>query len=73
VGAFGLSGETSEVVEFCAALPGPTRVTFEAGADRLRAGAGAARRGDRLRWPNDADVAREALYAHARGQAAATA
>ena len=26
-----LSGKTSEVVEFCAALPGPTRVAYEAG------------------------------------------
>jgi transposase len=26
-----LSGETSEVVEFCASLPGPTRVAYEAG------------------------------------------
>ena len=26
-----LPGETSEVVEFCAALPGPARVAYEAG------------------------------------------
>jgi transposase len=26
-----LSGRTSEVVEFCAGLPGPTRVAYEAG------------------------------------------
>jgi transposase len=26
-----LSGETSEVVDFCASLPGPTRVAYEAG------------------------------------------
>jgi hypothetical protein len=26
-----LSGETSEVVEFCCSLPGPTRVAYEAG------------------------------------------
>jgi hypothetical protein len=26
-----LSGETSEVVDFCALLPGPTRVAYEAG------------------------------------------
>ncbi len=26
-----LSGKTSEVVEFCAGLPGPTRVAYEAG------------------------------------------
>lgn len=26
-----LSGRTSELVEFCAGLPGPTRVAYEAG------------------------------------------
>ena len=26
-----LAGETAEVVEFCARLPGPTRVAYEAG------------------------------------------
>lgn len=26
-----LSGETAKVVEFCAELPGPTRVAYEAG------------------------------------------
>ena len=45
-----LSGETSEVVEFCCSLPGPTRVAYEAGPTGygLRADAGAFGGGDRL-------------------------
>jgi transposase len=31
LGAYRLSGETARVVAFCAALPGPTRVAYEAG------------------------------------------
>lgn len=30
-----LSGRTSEVVEFCAGLPGPMRVAYEAGPTRF--------------------------------------
>ncbi len=44
-----LSGKMSEIVEFCGSLPGPTRVAYEAGADRVRSRPGAAHNRGRVR------------------------
>jgi hypothetical protein len=44
-----LSGETSEVVEFCCSLPGPTRVAYEAGPTGYGL-ARARRRGSAVWW-----------------------
>ena len=46
---FSMTGETAKAVKFCAALPRPVRVAYEAGPTGLRAGARARPASGRVR------------------------